>query len=106
MGLFTRLMNEQYNNIGYILEQIKFQATLPISEKFTFFNLLGNFKGKNILDLASGTGFYSRLLKKQGAAKVLGIDISETMVEVARTEEKKDPLGNRPLAKVSIAARE
>ena len=86
-------MEEQYNNIGAIYEQFKTQTTLPIAEKFTFFNLLGNVKGKHILDLACGTGFYTRLLKEQGAAKVIGVDISSEMIEVARQFEAQQPLG-------------
>lgn len=47
--------------------------------------LLGNVKGKNILDLGCGTGIYAKTLKKRGA-KVKGIDISEEMVRIARRE--------------------
>ena len=87
-------MSQQYDNIGAIYEQFKTQATLPMVEKFTFFKVLGNIQGKTILDLACGSGFYSRLLKEQGAAKVTGVDISEEMVNVARQKEQKNPLGN------------
>jgi len=86
-------MTEQYDNIGGTYEQFKYVATLPIVEKFTFFQLLGNLQGKTILDLACGTGFYSRLLKEQGAAKVVGVDISREMIEVARQQEQKNKLG-------------
>lgn len=87
-------MSEQYDKIGANYENYKAQAKLPIVEKFTFFKLLGNIQGKNILDLACGSGFYSRLLKEEGAAKVIGIDISEEMVNVACSKENKNPLGN------------
>lgn len=87
-------MTEQYDNIGSSYEQFKTKATLPIAEKFTFFKMLGDFQEKTILDLACGTGFYSRLLKEKGAAKVVGVDISQEMVNVARQQEQKSPLGN------------
>ncbi|MGK7893332.1 MAG: class I SAM-dependent methyltransferase [Xenococcus sp. (in: cyanobacteria)] len=87
-------MQEQYNNIGAIYQEFKSQTTLPIAaEKFTFFKLLGNLKGKKILDLACGTGFYTRLFKQKGATKVVGVDISEEMLKVARKQEEQQPLG-------------
>lgn len=87
-------MSQQYDTIGAIYEQFKIQATLPILEKFTFFQILGSIEGKTVLDLACGSGFYSRLLKEQGAAKVIGVDISEEMINVAREKEEKNPVGN------------
>ncbi|MBD2560153.1 MULTISPECIES: class I SAM-dependent methyltransferase [Nostoc] len=87
-------MTELYDSIGSTYEQFKTKATLPIAENFTFFKTLGNFQGQTILDLACGTGFYSRLLRQQGSTKVVGVDISEEMVEVARQHEDKNPLGN------------
>ncbi len=45
--------------------------------------LLGDLDGKRILDLACGTGQFSRLMA-QRAETVLGIDISERMVRLAR----------------------
>lgn len=87
-------MTELYDSIGSTYEQFKTKATLPIAENFTLFKTLGNFQGKIILDLACGTGFYSRLLRKKGATKVIGVDISQEMVEVARQQEQENPLGN------------
>lgn len=87
-------MSKQYDSIGANYENFKTQTTLPIVEKFTFFKVLGNIQGKNILDLACGSGFYSRLLKEEGAAKVIGVDISEEMVNIAREKEKNNPVDN------------
>jgi len=50
--------------------------------------LLGNVKGKNILDLGCGTGIYAKILTKKGAV-VKGFDISPKMVEIARKENPK-----------------
>jgi ubiquinone/menaquinone biosynthesis C-methylase UbiE len=44
---------------------------------------------KSILDLACGEGFYTRKFKDQGAAKVVGVDISQKMIELAREEETR-----------------
>ena len=41
-------------------------------------------KGSKVLDLACGTGYYSRYVLEWGAAKVVGIDISKPMIEEAQ----------------------
>lgn len=46
--------------------------------------LLPNFKGKRVLDLGCGFGWHCRYAAEQGAASVLGIDISEKMLEKAK----------------------
>lgn len=50
--------------------------------------LLPDFAGKRVLDLGCGYGWHCIYAFRQGACKVLGIDISEKMLEVAR--EKTD----------------
>jgi len=51
-------------------------------------SLLGNVKGKRILDFGCGTGIYAKLLTKKGA-KVKGFDISKEMLEIAKKENPK-----------------
>ncbi|MEU2179769.1 class I SAM-dependent methyltransferase [Streptomyces thermolilacinus] len=86
---------QQYDGIGEAYEGFK---ALPL-ERYavvpSFLALVGDVRGKSVLDLASGTGFYSRELRRRGAAEVLGIDISAEMVAVARRLEERDPLGVR-----------
>jgi ubiquinone/menaquinone biosynthesis C-methylase UbiE len=48
-------------------------------------SMLGNVKGKQVLDLGCGTGKNTSLIKDMGA-DVSGIDISDKMVEVAKRE--------------------
>ncbi len=50
--------------------------------------LLGNVKGKKILDFGCGTGIYAKILIKKGA-KVKGFDISNEMLNIARKENPK-----------------
>ncbi|MFF7633066.1 class I SAM-dependent methyltransferase [Kitasatospora sp. NPDC008050] len=57
--------------------------------------LFGDVRGKSVLDLASGAGFYSREFRRRGATEVLGIDISGAMVAAAQALEEQDPLGVR-----------
>lgn len=44
-------------------------------------------KGRAILDLACGQGFFSRALAKEGA-RVVGVDISPELIEIAKQKEK------------------
>jgi SAM-dependent methyltransferase len=53
---------------------------------------LGDVAGQAWLDLACGTGAYSRALRRRGARPVLGIDISAEMIRVARAAEEEEPL--------------
>lgn len=58
------------------------------------FRLIGSVKGKTVLDLACGEGYNTRILARKGA-KVTGIDHSQKFINLARTEERKQPLGIR-----------
>lgn len=45
--------------------------------------LLGNVRGKKVLDFGCGTGIYTKILKKKGA-KIKGFDISVGMLKIAK----------------------
>ena len=62
-------------------------------ETYSFLKLVGDVKGKKVLDVACGDGYYTRLLRKAGAAEVLGTDISDRMIELAREQEACQPIG-------------
>jgi ubiquinone/menaquinone biosynthesis C-methylase UbiE len=49
--------------------------------------VVGNVRGKKVLDLGCGTGRHAAVLKRKGA-RVWGIDISPKMVGIARSEVK------------------
>nr|VFJ46785.1 MAG: Methyltransferase domain-containing protein [Candidatus Kentron sp. FM]VFJ47769.1 MAG: Methyltransferase domain-containing protein [Candidatus Kentron sp. FM]VFK07952.1 MAG: Methyltransferase domain-containing protein [Candidatus Kentron sp. FM] len=86
-------MAATYNSIA---QQYKSTLELPFrqyAEEYTYFDVLGDLSGKSILDLACGEGHYTRKFKHKGAAHVVGVDISEKMIELARQEEKRKPLG-------------
>ncbi|KPC60662.1 class I SAM-dependent methyltransferase [Streptomyces chattanoogensis] len=87
------MSTQQYDEIGEAYEGFK---ALPLEQYAvvpSFLAMVGDVRGKSVLDLASGTGFYSREFKRRGATKVLGIDISGEMVAVSEALEKADPQG-------------
>ncbi|MGV9267646.1 class I SAM-dependent methyltransferase [Kitasatospora sp. NPDC003701] len=87
------MSGQLYDEIGEAFEGFK---TLPLArygEVPGFLALVGDVNGRSVLDLASGTGFYSREFKRRGASHVLGVDISSAMVDAARALEDGDPLG-------------
>ncbi|MEI6397237.1 MAG: class I SAM-dependent methyltransferase [Pseudomonadota bacterium] len=55
--------------------------------------LIGDVKGKAVLDLGCGEGIYARKIKELGAKTVVGVDLSSEMIALARTSETKNPLG-------------
>ncbi|HUF89611.1 MAG TPA: class I SAM-dependent methyltransferase, partial [Gemmatimonadota bacterium] len=53
-----------------------------------------NVRGKSLLDLACGDGFYTRRFRAEcGADPVIGIDLSPKQIERAEAIEQKEPLG-------------
>ncbi len=50
----------------------------------TLFDLLGDIKGKKILDAGCGEGYLSRMLTQRGAT-VTGVDFSTTMLDMAKS---------------------
>ncbi|MEV4436245.1 class I SAM-dependent methyltransferase [Streptomyces sp. NPDC049555] len=86
---------QQYDEIGDAFEGFKSLPLARYVEVPGFLAMVGDVRGRSVLDLASGTGFYSREFKRRGAAEVLGVDISGAMVAAAREREERDPLGVR-----------
>src|SRR5262249_22055725 len=74
-------------------KRAKQQAWRLCIEHFTLFKLVGDLSGKSVLDLACGEGFYTRFIKRRGAARAVGVDISHGMIELARREEERNRLG-------------
>ncbi|MGW1179511.1 class I SAM-dependent methyltransferase [Kitasatospora sp. NPDC002543] len=85
----------QYDGIGEAFEGFKALPLARYGEVPSFLGLVGDVRGRSVLDLACGTGFYSREFKRRGAADVLGVDLSGEMVAAARASELREPLGVR-----------
>lgn len=83
----------QYDAIAEAYQDSKQLPFRRAIERYTLFEALGTVDGLTVLDLACGAGFYTRLLKRAGAATVTGIDVSPEMIRLAEREEARDPLG-------------
>ena len=55
----------------------------------TLRGLLPSFEGKRVLDLGCGYGWHCIYAAQQGALRVVGVDISEKMLEIARKKTKE-----------------
>lgn len=81
-----------------IAEQYRDSKLLPFRhaiERYTVFRLLGDLRGKTLLDLACGEGIYARQFKRAGASLVTGVDVSPEMIALANAEERVEPIGCR-----------
>jgi len=84
---------DQYEEIGRKYNDVKSNPIVKYVEVPTFISMLSELKGAKVLDLACGSGFYSRLLRDLGAESVTGADLSSTMIAAAKYEEQLRPLG-------------
>lgn len=58
------------------------------------FRSLGDIRGKSLLDLACGDGFYTRRFRTEcGAEPVMGIDLSPRQIERAESIEQRERVG-------------
>lgn len=86
-------MATNYNAIAREYQASKLLPWRKHVESHTFFKLAGNLENLNVLDLACGEGFYTRQIKHRGAADVVGVDISEGMIRLAKEAEERNPIG-------------
>ena len=86
-------MPTDYNAIADQYRRSKLTPWRRYIEEYTFFELLGDVTGLSVLDLACGEGFYSRLVRLRGASRVVGVDLSDEMIRLARASEAEMPLG-------------
>lgn len=83
-------------NYDPIAEQYKLSKQQPwrlYIESFGLLDLAGDLAGKDVIDLACGEGFYTRTLKHRGAGRVVGVDSSQGMIDLARQQEAEQGAG-------------
>jgi SAM-dependent methyltransferase len=79
-------MNPTYDKIARQYQRSKALPFRRYVEWYTYSKLLDDLSGKSVLDLACGEGFYSRRIKRIGAKRVVGVDISPAMIALARQQ--------------------
>jgi SAM-dependent methyltransferase len=82
----------QYDNIALDYQKISAAVPLREAEWYSLRHRLGDLTGLSVLDLACGDGMGTRLIKRWGAARVVGVDISPQMIALAYQEEEARPL--------------
>src|SRR5215468_7431724 len=87
------MTTDQYAAVAEDYAKVKNIPWIRHLETFTFLDTIGDVQGKTILDVACGNGYYTRLLRRSGAAEVVGVDVSEAMIDAARRQEAAEPLG-------------
>lgn len=86
-------MQSQFDELADLYEDM---AAWPFRRHLEIPNVLavlGDLAGRDVLDFGCGNGMYSRWLKEQGARRVVGYDVSDGMLEYARTWEQNSPRG-------------
>ncbi|MEV0649405.1 class I SAM-dependent methyltransferase [Phytomonospora sp. NPDC050363] len=83
----------RYDEYAESYDSYKESATLVIPERALFERLTGDVEGRTAVDLACGTGYYTRNLRRRGAVDVLGVDLSRRMIEIATAREAAENLG-------------
>lgn len=88
-----RIIKKSYNKYAeYYHREINNESNIwhKFIEKPVMINFLkGETKDKKILDLGCGSGFFIKELTKMGAKKVIGLDISKKLIEIAKKENPK-----------------
>ena len=86
-------MTTDYDHLSDKYDQTKVSPLREYVDEFTLLKVLGNVRGKSALDLGCGHGHYTRIVKSHGAARVVGVDISQAMIADAGSQEQQTPLG-------------
>lgn len=86
-------MDTDYDRIAEQYQRARPQPWRTHIERYTLLRLSGDMAGKTVIDLACGEGYYTRALRQQGAARVVGVDLSRAMIGLADAEEARRPLG-------------
>jgi ubiquinone/menaquinone biosynthesis C-methylase UbiE len=89
-------VREQYNEVESRFEEGMARMALyhRHCQDPVIFRTLGELRGKSLLDLACGNGFYTRRFRKEcGADPVVGVDLAPMLIRQAEAAERREPLG-------------
>lgn len=92
-------MNNEYDNARFFEEYAKMPRSiggLPAAGEWHQLKpLFPPLRGKSVLDLGCGYGWHCRFAAEQGAARVLGLDLSRKMIEEAQKRNAEDRIEYR-----------
>jgi toxoflavin synthase len=82
----------EYDNFA---EEYKASKILDCFEvlDYAYYRRIGDVKNLDVLDLACGEGHNARDFKKMGCSRIVGVDISQAMINLALNQELEDRLG-------------
>nr|WP_317630753.1 bifunctional demethylmenaquinone methyltransferase/2-methoxy-6-polyprenyl-1,4-benzoquinol methylase UbiE [uncultured Flavobacterium sp.] len=88
---------QMFNNISGNYDGLNRVISLGLDTSWrkNVLNLVANTKPNQILDIATGTGDLAILLSQTSATKIVGLDISEGMLEVGRKKVKEKNLESK-----------
>jgi 2-polyprenyl-3-methyl-5-hydroxy-6-metoxy-1,4-benzoquinol methylase len=90
---FQRIYTHRKSRFANTLDQI---FRKDMYERYTFtIEHCEPVKDRKFLDVGCGNGMYSLELARRGAAKVVGIDIAEVMIDLCRTSAREKNLDDR-----------
>lgn len=96
------MKENKYDDINFFDQYSKMQRSIggleAAGEWPELQKLLPEFRDKRVLDLGCGYGWHCEYAKEQGAKSVVGIDLSEKMLEVAREKHSADTIEYRCMA--------
>lgn len=90
---FQRIYTHRKSKFSNTLDQI-FRKDMYERYQFTIANC-EPIKGRTFLDVGCGNALYSLELARRGAAKVVGIDISEVMIGLCKKSSDAENLSDR-----------
>ncbi|CDG22352.1 Trp-1 [Xenorhabdus poinarii G6] len=73
-----------YDSIGKLFNDFTNTAAQREIEVRTIMSMVGSVEGLSVLDVACGYGYFANRFHQAGAKEVVGIDISEKMIELAQ----------------------
>jgi len=90
---FSKIYTHRKSKLSNTLDQI---FRKDMYERFTFtIQNCEPIKGRTFLDVGCGNALYSLELARKGAAKVIGIDIAEVMIDLCRKSSEEQGLADR-----------
>jgi ubiquinone/menaquinone biosynthesis C-methylase UbiE len=90
---FSKIYSHRKSRFSNALDQI---FRKDMYERFTFtIENCEPIKGRTFLDVGCGNALYSLELARRGAAKVIGLDIAEVMIDLCRKSAANQQLADR-----------